>query len=254
MARQKTTPPQDTQVTNNHGTHPLSTGIGATAGGIAGASLGLVMAGPIGEVAGAVLGIAVGGWGGNAIAIRIDSAEEHKFWHKHHLSTSHSMDGMDFDSVEPAYRIGYSRYFHHKGYEQSFEMAEPDLRREYEQTEAALPWDQVRSAAQAAWLRVHDMQQAGAELLKKRHYLSLNNPAPSHEDIKVRAWFIYENSGYPQGHDLDHWLQAERQQQEHAAIALQAWLIYEGQGCPQGHALDHWLQAERTQQLLSLAA
>jgi hypothetical protein len=231
MAAQTTTPTSDTKVTNDNGAHHVSTGTGAMPDRIA-----------------------EGGWGGNGMANKIDSAGEHRFWRKHHTSAPHALDGLDFDSVEPAYRIGYSRYFDLNGCEQSFEMSEPDLRRDYEQTEAVLPWDKVRPAAQAAWMRVHDMQRMGASLLEQRQSFSLNSPPVAPEAIEVRAWFIYENGGYPQGRALDHWLQAEHEQQAHAAIALQAWLIYETQGYPQGHALDHWLQAEHAHQLQRLVA
>jgi hypothetical protein len=44
-----------------------------------------------------------------------------------------------------------------------------------------------------------------------------NTPAPptagalSHEQIANRAYFIWVSEGYPEGHDTDHWHQAEDQ-------------------------------------------
>ncbi|HTL67416.1 MAG TPA: DUF2934 domain-containing protein [Lacunisphaera sp.] len=35
--------------------------------------------------------------------------------------------------------------------------------------------------------------------------------APSPEEISARAYQIWEQSGRPDGHDTDHWLEAERQ-------------------------------------------
>ena len=33
---------------------------------------------------------------------------------------------------------------------------------------------------------------------------------PTHEEIAVEAYCLYEQSGAEDGHDLDHWLEAER--------------------------------------------
>jgi len=35
--------------------------------------------------------------------------------------------------------------------------------------------------------------------------------APTHEQIAARAYEIFIERGRPQGHDLDHWLEAETQ-------------------------------------------
>ncbi len=39
-------------------------------------------------------------------------------------------------------------------------------------------------------------------------------PAPMADEIARRAYEIYEQSGFRQGQDLDHWLIAERELQE----------------------------------------
>lgn len=36
-------------------------------------------------------------------------------------------------------------------------------------------------------------------------------PALSHEEIERRAFRIFQERGAEQGHDLEHWLQAERE-------------------------------------------
>ena len=36
-------------------------------------------------------------------------------------------------------------------------------------------------------------------------------PQPSHEEIAVCAFLIWENEGYPRGREVAHWLQAEKQ-------------------------------------------
>lgn len=35
--------------------------------------------------------------------------------------------------------------------------------------------------------------------------------APTHTDIEVRAYHIWEQEGRPQGRQLDHWLRAEQE-------------------------------------------
>jgi hypothetical protein len=199
--------------------HPVSTGIGATAGGITGATLGLVVGGPLGEVVGALIGVAVGGWGGSAIGELIDPAEEDEFWRQSHPAQPHAKQGVEYDAFAPAYRLGYERYFQFKGQERSFDEAEPNLRHEYELTDAPLPWEEVREAAKAAWTRVHEKQQAKATRQAKGSVGSQMVFPVSHEAVQVRAFFIYQNEGYPQGRALDHWLRAEREQH---AIQAQA--------------------------------
>lgn len=214
----------------------------------------IVLEGPIDEVRGAVLDVGLSGLSEHTMGELINAAVEHEFWRNTHASEAHAKDGENFEVFEPAYLIGYTLYVPQRGHERSFDEVEHHLRREYELTESTLPWNKARAAAQAAWKRVHDAQLAKIEFLKRRQRFSLDHPRASHSAIAERAWFIYQNAGYPQGHALDHWLQAEHEQQEHEAIALRAWLIYENAGHPQGRALDHWLRAEREYAALSRAA
>jgi hypothetical protein len=209
------------------------------------AHLEIVLEGPVDELLGAIAGIELAGFSEHTMEKLINEAVEHEFWRNTHGSQAHAKDGEEYVFFEPAYRIGYTRYFPLRGHERSFEEVEHHLRREYEITDSALPWDKAGAAAQAAWKRVHEAHLAEIEFLKRRQHFSHEHPPASHSAIAERAWFIYENTGYPQGHALDHWLQAEHEQKEHAAIALRAWFIYENSGYPQGHALDHWLRAER---------
>ena len=49
---------------------------------------------------------------------------------------------------------------------------------------------------------------------------SLDAPGehPTHEEIAIRAYEIYEASGRPEGQDGDHWLEAERELKEKYAV------------------------------------
>lgn len=218
------------------------------------AHLEIVLEGPVDEVLGAILDVGLPGLSEQTMGDLINAAVEHEFWRDTHASQAHAKDGEEYAVFEPAYRIGYTLYIPQRGHERSFDEVEHHLRREYELTESTLSWDKARAAAAAAWKRVHDEQLAASEFLKRRQRFSLEHPPASHSAIAERAWFIYENTGYPQGHALDHWLQAEHEQQEHETIAVRAWFIYENAGRPQGHALDHWLRAEREHTALRRAA
>ena len=44
---------------------------------------------------------------------------------------------------------------------------------------------------------------------------------PTHEEIAIRAYEIYEASGRPEGCDGDHWLEAERELTEKYAAGAQ---------------------------------
>jgi hypothetical protein len=234
--------------------YPISAGIGATAGGLTGATLGFAVGGPIGEVVGALVGAALGGLGGVAVGEQIDLVQEKDFWKSQHETQPHAITGKTFEDFEPAYRVGYERYFHLRGYERSFEAAEPQIREEYEQSEAVLPWMQVREAARAAWTRVHENDSNKFAFVNGNPGSSLGRSRSSHESVAVRAWFIYEREGFPQDRALEHWLRAEYEQQLHDAIELRAWFIYEKEGYPECRALDHWLRAERAELPQSAAA
>lgn len=234
--------------------HPQASQVDANEAGAPEVHLEIVLEGPVDAVLGAVLDTGLAGFGEHTMGEMINLAVEHEFWLNTHASQAHAKDGEEYAIFEHAYRIGYTLYVPQRGHERSFEEVEHHLRREYELTDSTLPWDKAREAAHAAWKRVHDAQLAAIEFLKRRQRFSFEHPPVSHSAIEERAWFIYENKGYPQGHALDHWLQAEHEQQEHEAIALRAWFIYENADHPQGRALDHWLRAEREHAAFKRAA
>jgi len=242
------------QPTHQAGVRPGQTHTAATEHPHPRECLEIVVEGPVDEILGAVLDAGLVGLRQHGLGELVNTAVEHEFWRRTHVNQPHARDGEEYAIFEPAYRIGYTLYVSHSGHERSFSEVEHYLRREYELTDSTLPWDKARAAAHAAWERIHEAHLAIVEFLKRRQRFSLEHPPVSPKAVAVRAWFIYENAGYPQGHALDHWLQAEHEQQEHEAIAVRAWFIYENAGHPQGHALDHWLKAEREHQALKKAA
>ena len=54
---------------------------------------------------------------------------------------------------------------------------------------------------------------------KERHVPSPDNISPSEEDIKARAYAMWEEEGRPEGKHLEHWSRAAREAGEPAAPA-----------------------------------
>ncbi|MES2568436.1 MAG: DUF2934 domain-containing protein [Verrucomicrobiota bacterium] len=208
-------------ITHEPGAHPVSTGVGAVGGGVTGATIGMAVSGPVGGAIGAVIGAIVGGWGGSAVGEAIDPTLEEEYWRDKHSSQPHATQETEYASFEPAYRVGYEGYDRHGGGSKSFEEVESNLRGEYESGGARLEWAQARDAAHAAWTRVHDSRVSRGMISDPVEIAYEQKEAvfeePSHEVIASRAWEIYQAEGCQDGHDLEHWLRAERETLRSAA-------------------------------------
>jgi hypothetical protein len=139
-------------ITGTPGSHPVGTGIGAAVGGAAvGAAAGAV-GGPIGAVVGAVAGGVAGGYGGKAVAENIDPTVENEYWREHHTSRPYYQTSHDYETYEPAYRMGWESY----DPDVPFEDREVELQQrwEAEQVDSGLPWDTARPATKDAWDRL----------------------------------------------------------------------------------------------------
>jgi phage tail tape-measure protein len=136
------------------GTHPVSTGLGAVAGGMAvGAAVGTV-AGPVGTIAGATAGAIVGGMAGKAIGKAIDPKVEDAYWQKTYSKEVYYQAGLSFDDYRPAYRTGYQGRAQFAG--RKFDDVQNDLEGSYSRTKGSskLGWDKAKHAVRAAWDRV----------------------------------------------------------------------------------------------------
>lgn len=61
-------------------------------------------------------------------------------------------------------------------------------------------------------------------------------PADLQEQIRRRAYEIYEQCNRTEGHDLDHWLQAEAELtggNTQSPLRLDQWVAYDGWHCTQ---------------------
>jgi hypothetical protein len=150
-------------ITGAPGAHPVGVGLGAAAAGATGAAIGTAVAGPIGTAVGAVIGAVAGGMAGKGVAELIDPTAEDAYWREQHRAQPYATH-REYDEYAGAYRAGYEGYGRHYKDGTRFEDAEPALRSDYESRIAAqpgdagrpaVPWEEARPAARAAWDRVH---------------------------------------------------------------------------------------------------
>ena len=136
------------------GTHPVSTGLGAAAGGMAaGAAMGTV-AGPLGTAAGATAGAILGGLAGKNIAAAVDPAAEDTYWKSKYSSAPYFQAGSTYNDYGPAYRTGYQGRAQYVG--RKFDDVQHDLEANYNRTKgtSSLGWEKAKHAARAAWDRI----------------------------------------------------------------------------------------------------
>jgi len=133
------------------GSHPVATGVGAAGGAAAGVAAGIV-GGPAGMAVGGIVGAVVGALAGRAAGEAINPTQEDAHWRGNYMNESYYEQGRSYDDYGPAYRHGLesrSRY-------EDWDVAEPKLRSEWDSYRggSSLNWDQARPASRAAWDRV----------------------------------------------------------------------------------------------------
>jgi hypothetical protein len=130
--------------------------------GSAGLVAAAVVAGPVGVVAAAVGGAIIGGYVGKAAGELIDPTAEEAYWREEHPRQPYAQR-TSFQDYALAYRAGYEGFQRHAADGHSFAEAESEIRAQYESGGGALPWDQGRLAAQAAWNRIERRATPGAQ-------------------------------------------------------------------------------------------
>ena len=138
------------------GSHPIGTGLGAAAGGIAAVAAMGSFAGPVGTIAGAAVGALVGGWAGNEAAEKIDPTIEEAYWRENYVNRPYVTKGATFDDYGPAYTYGVDNYSKYPG--KKFDDVESDLARDWQRAKgkSSLAWDNAKHATKDAWHRVSD--------------------------------------------------------------------------------------------------
>lgn len=110
------------------GSHPVGTGLGAAAGGLA----------------------------GKGIAEMIDPTVEEAYWRETYSSRPYVTNGASFDDYGPAYMYGVENYPRYSG--RSFDEVEPELSRDWQRAKgkSSLTWDNAKHATRDSWQRVSD--------------------------------------------------------------------------------------------------
>ena len=141
-------------ITEEPGSHPLGTGVGATGGAIAGAAAGS-LAGPVGAALGGAVGAVVGGLAGKAAAEAVNPTAEDAFWRENFDKAPYYRGGHTFDDYGPAYRLGLTGRMSD---EDPWTNVEPRLASAWDDRRdgSRLDWSDARMASQAAWQRADD--------------------------------------------------------------------------------------------------
>jgi uncharacterized protein (TIGR02271 family) len=156
-------PPQGSRnpdpITDQPGSHPVETGIGAAIGGAAcGVAVGAVT-GPVGAAIGAAAGAVAGGLAGKGVGELIDPTAEDNWLREHFSSRPYVRKGETFENYEPAYRYGGQAESQHGG--KSFHDVERDLAGGWEKMKdrAALGWDRARDAVKDSYDRTIQLRE-----------------------------------------------------------------------------------------------
>ena len=146
-------------ITDEPGSHPVGTGLGATGGAVAGAAVGTI-GGPVGVAVGGVVGAVVGGLAGKAAAEAVNPSVEEAHWRENYTREPYYEQGRTFDDYAPAYRLGLTG---RTRYEEDWDAAEAKLASEWESARAgsSLSWPQAKPASRAAWDRISSSRMGG---------------------------------------------------------------------------------------------
>jgi len=163
-------PPQGSRnpdpITDQPGSHPVETGIGAAVGGAAsGMAIGAV-AGPVGAALGAAAGAVAGGLAGKGVGELIDPTTEDNWLRDNFSSRPYVRKGESFDDYESAYRYGGQAESQYRG--KSFHDVERDLAGGWEKMKgkAALGWDRARDAVKDAYDRTIQLREERLKVSK----------------------------------------------------------------------------------------
>jgi len=150
-------------ITDQPGSHPIETGIGAAVGGAA-AGMGVgAVAGPVGAAVGAAVGAVAGGLVGKGVGEAIDPTAEDHWLRDNFESRPYVKKGETFDTYHSAYRFGgeaESRYG-----TRAFDEVESDLKHDWGKAKdhEGLSWTHARDAVKDAYDRTIQLR---AERLK----------------------------------------------------------------------------------------
>jgi hypothetical protein len=156
-------------ITNQPGSHPIETGIGAAVAGAASGLAAGAVAGPVGAAVGAAVGAVAGGLAGKGVGEIIDPTTEDNWLRDNFKSRPYVKEGDTFEKYRPAYRHGAAAESRHG--DAKFEAVENDVRSEWDKLgdTADYPWGEARGA-------VKDSYERSSVIRKQRQQSELPDP------------------------------------------------------------------------------
>ena len=140
-------------ITDEPGSHPIETGIGAAAVGAAsGMAVGAVT-GPVGAAIGAAVGAVAGGYAGKSIGEMIDPTIEDNWLRDQFESRPYVEEGDTFEDFQPAYRYGAS--VESKYGDSGFDSVVDEVEREWAKSEGypGMTWPRAQHAVKDGYDR-----------------------------------------------------------------------------------------------------
>ncbi len=142
-------------LSNEPGSHPVGTGLGAVAGGAAGGVAAGILGGPVGMAVGGVAGAIAGGLAGSTTAEMLNPTAEDAHWRARYQSEPYYEAGRQYEEYRPAYAMGWSSAATYPGEFERYD-AEMQTRWASERGASSLDWSAARGPAHAAWNRVRN--------------------------------------------------------------------------------------------------
>jgi hypothetical protein len=139
-------------ITDEPGSHPIETGIGAAAGGaVTGMAAGAV-GGPVSAALGAAVGAVAGGYVGKSVGELIDPTTEDPWLRDNFESRPYVEEGDVFEDFQPAYRYGAAAESVYG--DAGFDSMHGELEHEWETNHAdEMPWDRASQAVKDGYER-----------------------------------------------------------------------------------------------------
>jgi hypothetical protein len=139
-------------ITDEPGSHPIETGVGAAvAGAAAGMALG-VAAGPIAAAFGVAIGAVAGGYAGNRVGEMIDPTTEDNWLRDNFKSRPYVEKGDRYEDFHPAFRYGALAESRHG--DAGLDLTDENLQREWERIrENEMSWEKAQGAVKDGYDR-----------------------------------------------------------------------------------------------------
>ena len=149
-------------ITDEAGSHPIETGIGAAAAGAAtGMAVG-AFAGPVAAAIGAAAGAVAGGYAGKSVGEMIDPTTEDNWLRDNFVSFPYVNDGETFEEYEPVYRYGAAA--ESKYGDTGFDSIVDELEADWARSEGypGMTWPKARPAVKDSYDRTVELRKQRA--------------------------------------------------------------------------------------------